>query len=70
MIAICEKIQQELFSLQEREYQIFSSKLIPSIPSELVIGVRVPRLRKLAKEWWKKSPEQVSEYLKVYHILT
>ena len=29
------------------------SKLIPTIDSELVIGVRIPELRKFAKELWK-----------------
>lgn len=43
-------ISEQLFALQDTEYQTFQSKLMPAIPSETVIGVRTPLLRKLAKE--------------------
>lgn len=43
-------ISEELFTLQDTEYQVFQSKLMPTIPPETVIGVRTPLLRKLAKE--------------------
>lgn len=43
-------ISEQLFALQDTEYQTFQSKLMPTIPPETVIGVRTPRLRKLAKE--------------------
>lgn len=43
-------ISEELFALQDTEYQVFQSKLMPTIPPETVIGVRIPLLRKLAKE--------------------
>ncbi len=42
-------ILDELFLLQDDTYADFHAKLIPTIPRELVIGVRVPTLRKLAK---------------------
>ena len=44
------KILDDLFSLQDKEYREFNSKLIPNIKKETVIGVRVPVLRKYAKE--------------------
>ena len=44
------KILSDLFSFQDNEYRDFNSKLIPNIPKENVIGVRVPVLRKYAKE--------------------
>ena len=44
------KILSDLFSFQDNEYRDFNSKLIPNIPKESVIGVRVPVLRKYAKE--------------------
>ena len=44
------KILDDLFSLQDKEYRDFNSKLIPNIKKETVIGVRVPILRKYAKE--------------------
>ena len=43
-------ITEQLFALQDREYQAFQSKLMPTVPPETVIGVRTPLLRKLAKE--------------------
>ena len=43
------KIQEELISLGDAEYKAFHSKLIPNIPSEKIIGVRTPTLRKYAK---------------------
>lgn len=43
-------IMERLFALQDREYQAFQSKLMPTVPPETVIGVRTPLLRKLAKE--------------------
>ena len=52
----CDKMQEmdairaQLFALQDKEYQIFHSRLMPTRPPETVIGVRVPLLRKLAKQ--------------------
>ena len=43
-------IRAQLFALQDKEYQIFNSRLMPTLPPETVIGVRVPLLRKLAKQ--------------------
>ena len=42
--------QKLLFEKQELAYREFSSKLMPTVPKETVIGVRTPILRKLAKE--------------------
>ena len=43
-----ERLQAELFALQDLQYQKFHSGLLPGV--ENVIGVRMPLLRKLAKE--------------------
>lgn len=43
-------IRSRLFELAEEEYQKFSSSLIPNIPTESVLGVRIPALRSLAKD--------------------
>ena len=56
------KAQELLFQLQDKCYRDFQSKLIPTIPVETIIGVRIPALRKLAKEYGK-DPESV-EFLK------
>ena len=56
------KAQELLFQLQDKGYRDFQSKLIPTIPVETIIGVRIPTIRKLAKEYGK-APESV-EFLK------
>ena len=43
-------IQNLLFDRQDAVYRDFQSKLMPTVDPELVIGVRMPALRKLAKE--------------------
>ena len=45
-----QEIQKKLFALQDKGYQAFHSRLMPTVPSEKVIGVRTPLLRKLAKQ--------------------
>lgn len=49
-------IQKELFALKDISYADFQAKLVPNIPRELFIGVRVPEGRKLAKRL-AKEPE-------------
>lgn len=44
-----EKIQKQLFELQDMAYRDFHSRLMPDIDKETVIGIRVPVLRKYAK---------------------
>ena len=43
-------IQSELLGLSDATYRAFQSALMPGVPREAVIGVRVPVLRKYAKE--------------------
>jgi len=43
-------VQARLFSLRDERYRSFQSKLIPSVDPALVIGVRMPLLRQLARE--------------------
>lgn len=54
-------IQKTLFSLQDVDYGDFQQKLIPTLPREHFIGVRVPALRKLAKEL--RHSEAAAEFL-------
>ena len=42
-------IQKELFSMQDKAYKDFQSKLMPTVPYECIIGVRTPLLRSLAR---------------------
>ena len=44
------KIQEKLFLLQDLGYRDFHSKLMPTVCKDRIIGVRVPILRKFAKE--------------------
>lgn len=52
------RLQQQLFVLQDEEYRDFHSKLMPNIPKEDVIGIRVPVLRKFAKEFVKSDEKE------------
>ena len=45
-----ECIRARLFALQDEGYRAFPSRLMPTVPPETVIGVRVPALRRLAKQ--------------------
>lgn len=49
-------IREQLFALQDLDYQKFSSALIPNIDASTMIGVRVPLLRQLAKGIAKTEP--------------
>lgn len=49
------KITQRLFELQDLKYRDFHSSLVPGKNKELFIGVRVPLLRKLAKEYLQEG---------------
>ncbi len=55
-------IQEKLFALQDLKYKEFHSKLMPTVCEDKIIGVRVPQLRKLAKELNKS--ELKTEFLK------
>ncbi len=56
------KIQEKLLALQDEKYKDFHSKLIPTISPETIIGIRMPVMRKLAKEY-ARDPES-AEFLK------
>lgn len=45
------KLQKQLFELQDLKYRDFHSKLMPETDKETVIGIRMPVLRKFAKEF-------------------
>lgn len=51
-------LQQRLFALQDEAYGDFQSKLMPGIPRESIIGVRMPDLRKFAKAFAKEPESQ------------
>ena len=45
-----DKIEKLLFDNRDEKYQKFHSSLVPTLESEKIIGVRMPVLRKVAKE--------------------
>ena len=49
-------IQERLFALQDEKYREFQRSLIPGLSRENIIGIRMPAMRKLAKEF-AKEPE-------------
>ena len=49
------KIVEELFKLQDKDYRDFQAKLIPNVGIDYFIGVRTPNLRKYAKEMIKNQ---------------
>ena len=56
-------IQERLFALQDEQYRSFTVKLIPTVNPDSVIGVRLPELRKLAKEL--KGSQEAADFLSV-----
>lgn len=56
-------VQEQLFALQDLKYRDFQCKLMPTVPTETVIGIRTPELRKYAKTF-SKTPE-AAEFLKI-----
>ena len=59
MESIIHNIRASLLELQDVAYRDFQKKLIPSVDSEKIIGVRTPALRKLAKELTKREDVDV-----------
>lgn len=52
---ITEEIESSLFSLADKEYAAFQAKLMPTVDASRIIGVRIPDIRKLAKEYAKRE---------------
>lgn len=61
MKKLCKKIRDTLFKNQDLKYRDFSAKLTPTIDKDLFIGVRVPKLREIAKAY--KSHEKIKDFL-------
>ena len=61
MKEISKEIQNTLFKNQDLKYRDFSANLTPTIDKDLFIGVRVPKLREIAKEY--KSHEKIEDFL-------
>ena len=55
-------IRKELFALADPEYKAFHSKLMPTVDPATILGVRVPVLRKFAKNFGKS--EAAADFLR------
>ena len=53
------KVLDDLFELQDKKYAEFHSRLVPTLPKEAFIGVRVPDARKLAKRYIKEDEAKI-----------
>ncbi|MDC7294218.1 DNA alkylation repair protein [Butyrivibrio sp. DSM 10294] len=58
---ITEEIRDRLFELQDIKYRDFQSGLFPTLEKDVMIGVRTPELRKLAKEYGGRK--DIGEFL-------
>ena len=57
------KLTNLLFEFKDEKYADFQAKLTPGVKRESFIGVRVPDVRKIAKEWHGK--EESEDFLKI-----
>ena len=53
-----EEIRKKLFKLQDKKYRDFQCRLIPTLESTTIIGVRTPELRRYSKELVKQKDIQ------------
>ena len=52
-------LKERLFAMQDKQYAVFQAKLTPGVPMDSFIGIRVPMLRKFAKELMKEAECEV-----------
>ena len=55
MSGAVERVRERLFEMRDEKNQAFSAKLMPTLDSSLVLGVRTPMLRKYARELAKTA---------------
>lgn len=58
------ELQQKLFSLQDTAYKDFNKKLIPNVDETTIIGIRIPVLRKFAKEFFTENHSEALSFMK------
>ena len=56
------KPEKYFFKIKDDKYRNFTSKLLPNIPKDSVIGVKIPDVKKYAKEYLKD--EESKQFLK------
>lgn len=60
---VIQKVQQDLFTMQDLKYRDFHAKLMPTVDKDSVIGVRVPMFRAYAKKFGKT--EEAKQFLEI-----
>lgn len=63
---VVEHIRARLLEMQDAEYRVFHSKLMPTVDEGKIIGIRVPVLRAYAREL-KNTPEAAEFLLELPH---
>lgn len=58
-----EDIRAHLEALADPSYQAFQSKLLPTVDSARVLGVRMPALRRYAKQLLRDAPDAATAFL-------
>ena len=62
MEAVSNRVRAELVALSDPEYRDFSASLLPTVARDRIIGVRIPKLRAMAKKLYKSG--NVSHFLR------
>lgn len=58
---IVNQIQSELLALKDERYKEFNLKLIPNISPDCIIGVQIPKIRAIVKQY--KNDEAINDFL-------
>ena len=56
-------IQERLFTFQDTDYKAFNKTLLPTVDEHTMIGIRMPVLKKFAKEFFRTEPEGVADFM-------
>lgn len=51
-------IFQKLYELKDERYQAFSCKLVPNVAKEKILGVQIPKIKNLAKQFFGSQEAQ------------
>lgn len=57
------RVKELLFENADEKYRDFQSSLIPAVDKDTIMGVRVPDVRKIAKDLAKNYPQDVQTFL-------
>ena len=56
-------IQERLFTFPDTDYKAFNKTLLPTVDEHIMIGIRMPVLKKFAKEFFRTEPECVADFM-------